>query len=272
MVDLVVTGAGGRIARFLRLAWAEAAPADLRPIWVGRGDGYDLSWDIGAGAVPVWPRGAVVLHLAGVVRGTEADLARNAALIPPLLAACAQNGAAALLFASTAGVYRPSAVPAGEDTPPDPQNPYGRAKLAAEHLVAAAALPVTRLRIGNVAGADALLGGNDGIVRLDPVPGRDSGPVRSWIGPKTLAVVLAHLATLALQRRLPAVLNVASDPPLPMEALLEAAGRAWHWGPPNPAVVPDAVMAVDRLAALCQLPQADAAGLIAEIRSLGVRA
>lgn len=265
-LDLVVTGAGGRLAQLLRRAWALSPPDGLRVLWAGRSPGFDLQWEIGTGPVPAWPRGARVLHLAGLTRGTEADLAHNVSMVPALLEGCRQNRAVGLMFASTAAVYAPSARPAQEETEVDPQNAYGRSKVAAEAAVMAAGLPVTRLRIGNVAGADALLGRDPaaGRITLDPVPGRKSGPVRSWIGPVTLARILAELAP----QTLPPVLNIASDPPLAMADLLNAAGLDWAWGPPNPAVVPDAVLSVARLAGICDLPPTSAARIIAEITLL----
>jgi DNA-binding MarR family transcriptional regulator len=130
------------------------------------------------------------------------------------------------------------------------------------------------LRIGNVVGADALLGPrtDGGPVVLDPVPGRDGGPLRSWIGPVTLARVLAALCRMACEDRLPSLLNLATAPPLPMADLLDAAGRAWRYGPPNPAVVPAAVLSAERLAALYPLPEARAGGLVAELARLRVSA
>ncbi len=53
-----------------------------------------------------------------------------------------------------------------------------------------------------------------------------------------------------------------------MAALLAASGRPWEWGPPNPAVVPDAVLSTARLHRLCPLPPASPAALIADLRRL----
>ena len=64
------------------------------------------------------------------------------------------------------------------------------------------------------------------------------------------------------------MLNLTQSPPLPMADLLQAAGRGWHYGPPNPAVVPAAVMAGGRLAALMPLPPATAPALAAELATL----
>ncbi|MFZ1470956.1 MAG: NAD(P)-dependent oxidoreductase [Paracoccaceae bacterium] len=255
-----MTGAGGKLGRLLRAAWVERPVAGLRPIWAGRGEGHDIQWDMLSGSVPELPPSATVLHLAGVVRGSEGQLAENSAMLPALVQA--SRAVRRVLFVSTAAVYRPGPL-ADEGDAPAPPNPYGRAKLLAEEALRAQGLcPVTVLRLGNVAGADALLGprGADQIV-LDPVPGRAGGPVRSWIGPKTLAHVLGALTMAA---DLPDVVNVACTPPLPMADLLEAAGLPWRYGPETPAVTAEASLSIRRLASLVALPQADAATLTDE--------
>lgn len=255
----------------LRRIWSAAPPPGLAPLWAGRRQGLDLTWDILAGPAPCWPPGAVVLHLAGSTGRT--DPALNTALVPPLLAACRANALRHLFFASTAAVYAPGPRPARETDPPAPANAYGRAKaeaesLLAESLPAGAAPGLTVLRIGNVAGADALLGprADEAPIRLDPVPGSDHGPRRSWIGPLSLARCLAALILRADD--LPAVLNVAAEPPLGMADLLRASDRAWNWGPPNPAVVPAATLDVSCLHAIAPPPPASPGGILAELAAL----
>lgn len=268
VVDVIVTGAGGRLGRLLRAAWQEAPPEGLRPVWTGRGQGFDLAWDLLAGPVPDLPRGGVVLHLAGVLSGPEDALRRNAAMVAPLVAACRASGARRLLAVSSAAVYGAGLPGADEDDAPAPVSAYGRAKAEMESLALAAPglapnLAATVLRIGNVAGADALLGprpaGQE--IVLDAVQGRDDGPLRSWIGPRSLARVLAALCRLPA---LPPVLNIACDPPLAMADLLGASGLPWRQGPLNPATIPVATLSTRRLAALVDLPPADATTLAAE--------
>lgn len=264
VVDVIVTGAGGRLGRLLRAAWQEAPPEGLRPVWTGRGQGVDLAWDLLADPVPDLPRGGVVLHLAGVLAGPEDALRRNAAMVAPLVAACRASGARRLLAVSSAAVYGAGRPEADEDDAPAPVSAYGRAKAEMESLVLSApSLAATVLRIGNVAGADALLGprpaGQE--IVLDAVQGRNGGPLRSWIGARSLARVLAALCRLPA---LPPVLNIACDPPLPMADLLNASGLPWRQGPVNPATIPVATLSTRRLAALVDLPPAYAATLAAE--------
>ena len=209
------------------------------------------------------PRGATVLHLAGVTRGTDEALSQNVTTVPTLLKACTGIAARRLLFVSTAAVYAPGPLPSAEADPPAPVSPYGASKARAEVLLRLQdSVATTILRLGNVAGADALLGPRPAgeQVVLDPVPGRDGGPVRSWIGPRTLAQTLAMLCL----RDLPPVLNIAQAPPLPMADLLWAAGVPWRYGPPNLSVVPVAAMDVSHLQSIVDQPPADPATLAAQ--------
>lgn len=264
---VVVTGASGRLGRLLRAAWARTPPAGLRFVWSGRRPDADLRWDIAVGPVDL-PRGCVVLHLAAVLRGTPAEMAQNAVMAAHVAQAARACGAARVLVASTIAVYGACATPCDEDDTPRPFSPYGRAKLAAEQALMQAAGPVsaTALRIGNVVGADALLGAaGQGVIVLDPVPGQSGGPVRSWIGPQRLAQVIADLIALP---DLPLVLNIADNPPAAMADLLDAAGKSWQFGPENPAVLPRAVLNLRRLCGLIDMPPALPDDLVADWRGL----
>jgi hypothetical protein len=129
---------------------------------------------------------------------------------------------------------------------------------------------LTILRIGNIAGFDTLLGGlRPGVpARLDPVEGQASGPIRSYIGPVTLARVLSQLATLAAQdAALPSVLNIGAGA-VAMGDLLDAAGAEWTFGPKNPKVIPRVKLDITCLQNLVDLPPdaGQAATIVAEWR------
>jgi nucleoside-diphosphate-sugar epimerase len=271
-VPLVVTGAGGRLGRLLRCLWPQELDPRLAPVWYARKPAIPgvSGWNMGVDAAPDLPRGVVILHLAGSVWA----LAEYRASTLAACAAAQQSGARHLFIASSGAVYRPQAGDNTEDTPPDPANAYGLAKLAAEQAARdAMATGLTLLRIGNIAGADALLGGNAPGTRvvLDPVAGQN-GPERSYLGPRVLASVFSGLAGLAVAgAALPLVLNVAQPGRIAMGDLLDAAGRDWGFGPPNPAVLPRLTLNTDRLAALLPLPAATAGGLVAELAALSGR-
>jgi nucleoside-diphosphate-sugar epimerase len=236
--------------------------------------------------VPVEPddlplTGGVVLALAGVTGGSAEALRGNVTLS---LAACdlaRRQGARHVFLCSSAAVYgRGQGQDLAEDAVLAPANDYGRAKCEMEAAARAwqAQRPVggpglTLLRIGNVAGFDALLGqavpGRE--VTLDPIAGQAGGPERSYIGPVTLARVLGDLCGLAVRgAALPEVVNVCAAPPVRMADLLEAAGLAWRHGPENPAAIARVALDNRRLAGLVALP--DTAGsvaqMVAEWRSL----
>lgn len=274
-IPLLVLGATGRIGQVLHDGWPWFMRGGLRPIWQARRErpGY-LHWDILNQACPEMVAGGVVLCLAG---GRGAGAAERDLALAALAAAQAQ-GARHVLVMSSAAIYGPSVAPLGEDMVASPLSDYGRQKQAMEVAVlegaAQSGLGVTILRLGNVAGLDALLGGaaRDRRVLLDPVVGAEGGPLRSYIGPKTLAAVLARLAHLAAARAsLPRILNIATPRPVRMADLLEAAGLDWGYGPENPAVVPQAVLDTALLQGLIRLPPpaGSPAGMVAEWRGLG---
>lgn len=278
-LPLLILGGTGRIGAILRQQWPWFMRAGLRPIWQSRHarPGF-LQWDIlNEPCLPSVAAG-VVLCLAGVTRGTPEILGQNEALAMAACRAAAEQGARHVFLVSSAAVYQPSNQPLTEAAGPAPPGAYGAAKLAMEKSVQgwhqANGPGLTILRVGNVAGSDALLGGiRKGVtVTLDPVPGAEGGPLRSYIGPITLSSVLARLAALAAQGKvLPRTLNIAAPRPVRMGDLLAAAGVAWINGPENPDVIPSVVLDTGRLQELVKLPPiADKpAAMVAEWRSLG---
>ena len=248
---LVVTGAGGRVGRLMRAAFA-LDPAGPEPLW--------LSTSGAPGAVP-WdgrslPRveGGVLLALARPAR--EADAA---ALALAQVAAARAAGIGRVLLASSCAVYG-AAEDAGEDAPLAPVTSNGEAKRAMER--AAAGAGVHMLRLSNVVGADSLARPlAEGTAALDRMGGR--GPVRSYLG---AAALLEAARALAAAPEVPAVLNVAQAPPLAMGDLLEAAGVRIEWreGGSGPA---RATCDPSRLHDLAPLPPADPARLVAALRA-----
>jgi nucleoside-diphosphate-sugar epimerase len=244
-VPLLILGGNGRIGRAMRGQEAVFRQVGLAPVWQSRRpDAGFLSWDILTEPCPKGAARGVVLCLAGVINGSPEALALNEALAMAACKAAAEQGARHVFLASSAAVYGPSSGVLDEAAETRPPGAYGAAKLAMERAAldwqAEGGPGLTILRIGNIAGFDALLGGHQAgvAVGLDPVEGQEGGPVRSYIGPVSLAVVLARLAGLAAAGHpLPKVLNVAASPPVSMAELLDAAGIDWQFRAPNPAVI-----------------------------------
>jgi nucleoside-diphosphate-sugar epimerase len=278
---LLVTGASGKLGTVLRQCWAEGGPQGLVPLWQGRGavaQGW-VGWDILTQryAGPDLS-GGVVLHLAGGTAGAAVDDHAPHAL--QVLETAAQAGVRHVFLASTAAVYgRAGAAAVPETIPCAPVGAYGRAKAMMEERALdwvqrhPGGPGLTLLRIGNVLGSDSLIGGAKGrrVTELDPVPGAPMGPARSYIGPVSLADVLARLCALAVEGAvLPQVLNVAARPAVAMGDLLTAAGFDWEFGPANSQVIARVELCVDRLLQLVPMPgdAGSPARMLAEWRSL----
>mgnify|MGYP005850298485 CR=1 FL=1 len=195
MKRVLVMGASGRIGAYLRQFWPGLG---LDPVWQYRANAPDgaLLWSPLAYSVPdVGPVDTVVC-LSGVTQG--AALALNTDLARAALDAARVLGAKRVLLASSSAVYGASPGPHFEDGPCAPATPYGVSKLTMEQaaLAQAGALAVCCLRIGNIAGADALLGGlTPGTVPVLHHFSDGRAPRRAYIGPKTLAHVLAQLVS-----------------------------------------------------------------------------
>ncbi|MEB8388266.1 NAD-dependent epimerase/dehydratase family protein [Rhodobacteraceae bacterium KMM 6894] len=226
---VLVIGATGRVGQMVRRAWQAAPPDGLVLQYQARdatrAQAGDLIWDPLAKNAPTG-RFDRILSLAGVVPAPGADLSMNIALGLACTRAARALGATRVLLASSQAVYGTALARAyREDDIPAPETPYGIAKLEMERTCAADG--VSALRIGNVAGADALL--------LNVARGQTmrlhrfadgGGPVRSYIGPVDLARVLADLLRA---EDLPATLNIAAPAPVTMQALLDAGSTPFDW-------------------------------------------
>lgn len=259
--DLIVTGASGRVGRLLAMAWAKTgAPVALQR----RGDRAladglsELRWSPldGAGPFCDWagvhgaPRAMLVL--AGATPGTGSDLSLNRPLAEACLAAAHAAGVRRVLVASSSAVYGGGRVqPWREADAAQPTTPYGRAKVEMEAACAIwrmRGLEVSCLRIGNVAGADALLLNADNPpLRIDRFDDGAS-PLRSYIGPQSLARVVLALARLP--GALPQTLNLAAPKPVSMADLAVAAGLDWRWQAAPPSAVAHLTLDCRSLAAL----------------------
>lgn len=273
-MTLVVTGAAGRVGRALRLAWRLMDGPAPDVLWLGRksGQDIDITWDIDKDLPPLLPAGAVWLHLAGQTQGDASALAENRRMAQAISLAARERAARHVILMSSVAVYRPGPDLLSERDAPNPASPYGSSKLAAERaatqVLAGSSCGLTILRLGNLAGADALLRPRPPgeIITLDPVLGQPHGPERSYIGPMALATVLRQLLDrLETGSALPLCLNIAQPPALAMADLLDARQQTWRFGPANPKVVPRVAVDTTLLASLTTLSPVTPASLIADL-------
>lgn len=268
---VLVLGATGRIGGILRRYWSAG------PVWQCRGRAPDrrYNWSmLDPLAEPEALRRAAtgcdaILCLAGGVPG-RGDIAATV----PLAAAAVRAGAisgARVLLASSAAVYGAQGGVLTEDTPLMPVSDYGHAKARMEAhaagLGAELGVMVTSLRIGNVAGVDAILGGWRPGFQLDRfTDGRT--PRRSYIGPRSLARVLGDLLVAP---HLPPVLNLAAPGGVEMGDLLDAADLDWTPRAAPDSAIPEVRLSVAALEHITRFAPADstAAGLVAEWQKTG---
>ncbi len=278
--QILVLGATGRIGAMLRRVWPAGqglwqARSSVPPAPPAEWVRFDPQSDPAALTAAAM-RAEVILCLAGVTPAAAArgaDMADNIALALAAVRAGAAAGRPVLL-ASSAAVYGAQGGLLSESTPLAPVNNYGRAKAEMERraadLGAGLGVPVSALRIGNVAGADAILGGwREGFTLDRFADGRT--PRRSYIGPVTLARVLADLAARAAGAGdLPGCLNIAAPGVVEMGALLDAAGLAWAPRPAPEGAIPEVALDVTALTRL--VPFTPAVGrvqnMVAEGRDL----
>ncbi|NVK44942.1 MAG: NAD-dependent epimerase/dehydratase family protein [Rhodobacteraceae bacterium] len=245
--QLAFLGASGRIGQVLRMA--EGLSQERQMVWQFRDavpvatKGFiwsDFSDPISLIAAHRKTHFRAVLVFSGVARtGAKSDpvaMEANVTLVDQVISAAARAGIPRVLLASSSAVYGAGkGHPFRETDPLDPINAYGAAKVAMEEMALRRAdedgLEICALRIGNVAGADMLLGNAmtradaEVPLTLDVFPD-GAGPRRSYIGPRKLLCVLKALSNL--EGRLPTCLNVAGTQPVEMNALLGAAQVPWQ--------------------------------------------
>jgi len=267
---VLVLGASGRIGGVLRKFW----------------DFEQVLWQTRARSGPGWvgfdplaqPKAlaqaasgcSAILCLAGVVTGRlgrGGDLSDNIALGEAAVRAGAVSGASSpplVFLASSAAVYGNQPGLLEEGAPLRPTNAYGRSKADMEAragtLAASLGVQVCALRIGNIAGLDAILGGWKPGFQLDRfADGRT--PRRSYIGVATLARVLGDLMGA---KDLPQVLNIACPGTVEMGALLDAGDLAWTPRVAPKEVIKEVCLSTRALARITPLEQTGAASLVAE--------
>lgn len=266
---LIVAGATGRIGHILWQAWNTSPPSAFDVTWTGR----RAAGPVGAAQVAcrleqpdafaaLLRPADLVLDLAGPTRPVgNRGFEDHARLFEALLAL----SHCPVITMSSSAVYG-SGLNRTETMPPAPQNDYGRAKVAVEALVAKSNR-ATALRLGNVAGADALLGGatSGQTVSLDQFEGGTT-PRRSYLGPFGLAQIMVQLCEQA--ESLPDILNLCGTHDTEMADLLDEAGMEWTGRAAPETAVKALTLSPDLLSEHVDLPplSGTAADVIADWR------
>lgn len=238
---VLLVGASGHVGQMVLHHWqSSTAATPITPQFRGTGPAGSLVWDPLEGASPLVDAVHVsggfstMIMLGGIIPGPGKRLDVNIVLAEACLYAASKAGIERVLLASSSAVYGAGDGAAfSEHAPCNPLNDYGAAKLAMEKTCAPwrdTGIDLCFLRIGNVAGADALLlniaeAGPREAIEID-IFSDGRGPIRSYIGAQTMAQVLQSLCCHPTS--LPPILNVASPMPLSMDALADAAGHPWR--------------------------------------------
>lgn len=257
-------GSNGRVGSLLKAAWTRT---DVKPIWHGRSDG-DLTFDIlndGDALKSAISTCDVVVNLAGATHHGAFNVgSANTALAKAILD---NTGETPVFLISSAAIYGTATGPLSEHFAPTPISDYGRDKAAMEALAKDHPSKSTVLRLGNVAGADALLGVARDRYQLDQFAD-GSYPRRSYIGPNQLADTLADL--IVNYDKLPQTLNVAAARATSMRDLLDAADKPWDDQRAGPDAIAKVELDTALLEAITPLPETahDAITIVEDWRSV----
>ena len=249
----VVLGAGGRLGRLLRPVFPDTAT------WKTRSDTDVLDMESLKQALT----GAdTVICLAGVTHTSAQPMEMNATIAGRVLDSAEAVGAGRVILFSSAAVYGHTPSPLFEAGPVAPTTPYGHAKLAMETIAAHHPHPNTTLRLGNVAGADAILGNWKPGFFLDTFADGTT-PRRSYIGPIAIARLLCEMTGIMT---LPKLINVATPGTVQMGQLLDAAELPWQSRPASDATVADVALDTGTLEKLTSFDPNDstAHGIVAD--------
>lgn len=248
---VLLLGASGQLGQMLRCFWSDPRNLALHsrqahPEFIQ----FDLIVEPEK-AIAAMAGTKAVICLPGVTpaqAASSSDLySRNTDLALAAIRCAAKAGVGRVFLASSAAVYGAAGGVQDETNTPMPAAAYGHAKLEMEQ--AALALgdeldqAVTALRIANVAGADAILGGWRAGMQIDQLKDART-PRRSYIGPQTLTRVVEELCQAI---DLPQILNVTSPGVIEMGALLDAAGLAWDARPAGENVIAEVALSTKRL-------------------------
>lgn len=275
-MNLLIVGASGRIGRMLEDHLERRRPEGVSvrllsraAAWASDPDAFCArhSWPKSPGeAGDSFEWAETVVNLAGLTptAGAQAPDAAEfaAANVDLTLEVIARSrNARRILLASSAAVYGAPAVGQtlfDESDMTNPVNAYGVSKQQMETAVSALDDPrLCAVRIATVAGADQLIQNALRSRAADPLKldrfASGSGPVRSYIGPDSLAA--GFLSLCLAPARLPPVINLAHPAAVPMEDLLRALSEQgvpihWQMQEARPGAIETVLLATSRLEAI----------------------
>ena len=225
----------------LQVVWRDVEA--IHPIWHGRKSGQ-LQFDILRDPVNLAREIAqsdIVLNLAGATHhGAEPVANMNTLLAEKILDA---SQAKPVFLISSAAVYGPQKGRLSEDTQVMPISEYAEDKVEMEKI-AKKHSNARILRLGNVLGADALLGVKRDHYLVDRFADGQS-PRRSYIAPHQFGMIIAQLVNQF--NSLPKLLNVATPRPVSMGALLDAANLNWEAQPAPKTAISEVALDTTRL-------------------------
>lgn len=248
-------GGSGRLGRLLRAEWGNDAVVC-----------YGRKADNGTQRLAVGDVPNSIEHLDALIVAAGPTTGPDVVVHEKLAQFALSLPVERIVLLSSAAVYG-CMEPSLSEPKAAPVSDYGRAKLAMEQLAAGSRALV--LRLGNVAGADALLGQlGPNRPTLHVFPNGDS-PRRSYIGPQTLAACLLRLA----ESDATGLLNLAQPGSVTMGALLKAAGRDWNEEPAPDHAIADVTLDTTRAETLIGdlLPRAQASQMVKEWQTLTAR-
>ncbi|MEL6958809.1 MAG: NAD(P)-dependent oxidoreductase [Pseudomonadota bacterium] len=279
-MTVILLGAQGRLGTLLGKA---AQRADAGWLLQGRRKGVDVRWSGDPKNKEIFRPDATLINMIGLTRGTnEALEAANVTFVRDLLTGARATGLRHVILASSAAVYGRPADDGSRLKEEDALNPlsdYGRSKCAMEKVANEFAndLAITVLRIGNVAGADAIFEASGAALanrrplKIDTLS-NERTPLRSYICPTDLYRVVE-----ATVRHTPdglRCLNVAQPEPVALGELAEAYATTLFddltvtTRPADDAVLPCVVLSTDRLSEITPLPSRSALELAKDVCDL----
>lgn len=247
MATVLVLGSTGKLGALLRKHWPVDSPLNI--IWHGRRGTVDVAFDIldeYCALEAAIDRSDAIFLLAG--RTTD-PLQDNVEIARTVIAAVQGKP---LVFASSAAVYGSGIC--AENAKLEPYSDYGRIKCLVEGMIGAYHGKHCILRIGNVIGADALLGAERSNYRLH-VFADGTSLERSYINPSLLASVLQSVFIQIMgDEEMPDILNIACPEPVFMAELLDQAGLPWTAEAAPAGVIPSVVLETALLEEIFEFP------------------